>query len=878
MSESESHSGLVLELADQFLERYRKGEKPSLKEYIDRHPDLASDIRQVFNAMAMMENIALADESVHAGQEEPAPAEAPQQLGDFRIIREVGRGGMGIVYEAEQVSLGRQVALKVLPQRKLVDPRQRRRFEREARAAARLHHTNIVPVFGVGEHDGLPYYVMQFIQGLGLDSVLEELKRIPKATPAAGPAAESTPPVRALSAANVARSLLTGRFSATAEEESAEDVAPPANPAEAPTLAPDIAPLSSPSGGSLSQSGSTVALPGQSDADGTSSRKKTTYWQSIAHIGVQVADALDYAHKQGILHRDIKPSNLLLDLRGIVWVTDLGLAKGGDHEDITHTGDIVGTLRFMPPEAFEGKSEARSDVYSLGLTLYELLAMRPAFAERDRNQLVVQVTTTEPPRLERLNRSIPRDLATIVHKAIERDIKRRYASAADLAADLRRFLDDEPIHARRIGSLERTWRWCRRNPAVALLTAAVVGVTLMGFVLVTWKWQEAVANETAARASAADALAKERLADVRQREADAARRDAEAKTRELKRLHGQLRIVNYGSLTNLAQLALEVKDIRRVRDLLEQMRPAPGETDFRDFEWHYLHAACNPEAAAFTVIGHSSLDTVGAPRRSSDGKSWLLTATAPRDTGAGKVATQSTAWRVDARSGGLGEGLEQQAISVAWHPNGKHVYSLVPAVEPPKDAKGPQPMRVIVSSFGGPRVLGAAAGASKLALSPSAQQYATMGQSGITVREGRNGTVQWTAPWTKDVAPQLIAFSPGGKYLIAEASTNVAEKSESARKVWIWDAQTGKLVADLAALLNEAVMSAAFDEKDARMLLLNKSRELQVVDTGSLKVLMSVTRPTFGRQISPDKRRGAVVGSSSARIQRRRQSHRLYRS
>src|SRR5437016_301185 len=175
MSSAGSRSGVVLALAEEFLARYRRGERPALKEYIDRHPELAAEIRQVFPAMALMENIAVADDSLAA----KAPgAVALQQLGDYRIVREIGRGGMGIVYEAEQLSLGRHVALKLLPQAVRVEEATRRRFEREAKAAARLHHTNIVPVFGVGEHDGLPYYVMQFIQGTGLDVVIEELVRM----------------------------------------------------------------------------------------------------------------------------------------------------------------------------------------------------------------------------------------------------------------------------------------------------------------------------------------------------------------------------------------------------------------------------------------------------------------------------------------------------------------------------------------------------------------------------------------------------------------------------------------------------------------------------------------------------------------------------
>src|SRR5262249_33789384 len=160
--------------------------------------------------------------------------------------------------------------------------------------------------------------------------------------------------------------------------------------------------------------------------------RKPTYWQSVARLGVQVADALQHAHSQGVLHRDIKPSNLLLDAHGTVWVTDFGLAKADDQPNLTHIGDILGTLRYMPPEAFEGQTDPRSDVYSLGLTLYELLALRPAFDEKDRHKLIKQVTTAEAPRLDTLDPSIPRDLVTIVQKATNREPGRRYATAGDL--------------------------------------------------------------------------------------------------------------------------------------------------------------------------------------------------------------------------------------------------------------------------------------------------------------------------------------------------------------------------------------------------------------------------------------------------------------
>src|SRR5262252_5409887 len=168
---------LLTQLADEVAARYRAGERPTLQEYLERYPQLADDLRELFPAMVEIEQVK-EDHQEAVGQEAAPPAPALQQLGDFRILREVGQGGMGIVYEAEQVSLGRHVALKVLPKSMLLDTKAKRRFEREAKAAAKLHHTNIVPVFGVGEQDGMPHYVMQFIQGLGLDAVLEELKKL----------------------------------------------------------------------------------------------------------------------------------------------------------------------------------------------------------------------------------------------------------------------------------------------------------------------------------------------------------------------------------------------------------------------------------------------------------------------------------------------------------------------------------------------------------------------------------------------------------------------------------------------------------------------------------------------------------------------------
>jgi WD40 repeat protein len=217
-------------------------------------------------------------------------------------------------------------------------------------------------------------------------------------------------------------------------------------------------------------------------------------------MGVQVAAGLDYAHQQGILHRDIKPSNLLLDARGTVWITDFGLAKAEGSEELTHTGDIVGTLRYMAPERFRGKSDPRSDVYGLGITLYELLTLRPAFEDSHRPRLMERVTHDDPSRPRKVDRSIPRDLETIVLKAIAKEPGRRYQKAAELGADLGRFLAGEPVRARRIGVWQRTAKWVKRRPALAALlavSAAAAFFLIVGTVIHNVQLGEALADAQA---------------------------------------------------------------------------------------------------------------------------------------------------------------------------------------------------------------------------------------------------------------------------------------------------------------------------------------------------------------------------------------------
>jgi serine/threonine protein kinase len=433
MNELKSQQTLLDAVAEEFTARFRQGERPSVEEYAARYPQAASQIRELLPSIVMLEQLKPPRLPPNRPGRDAAP---PQQLGDYRIVREVGRGGMGIVYEAMQQSLGRRVAVKLLPHHAHLDARRLERFRIEAQAAARLHHTNIVPVFGLFESDGLQYYVMQFIDGRGLDAVLND--------PDGRAALRDTQPQRR-STVKVVPATAAG---------SASNSEPP------PVALPVIV--------------TTAPRPISQTSD---------YYRQAARIGFQAANALHYAHAQGVLHRDIKPANLLLDQQGTVWITDFGLAKLRESDGLTATGDLVGTLQYMAPESLHGQSGPQSDIYSLGLTLYELLTRKPCFREASPAKLLKLISEQEPARPRSLDPSIPRDLETIVLKAIAREPRDRYATGGALADDLGRFLEDRPILARRSSSFERLWRWSRRNRSLATAaTAALVSLVLAAVV------------------------------------------------------------------------------------------------------------------------------------------------------------------------------------------------------------------------------------------------------------------------------------------------------------------------------------------------------------------------------------------------------------
>lgn len=419
---------------EEFTFRLRQGQRPSIGEFKERYPSIAEEIEDLLTSVAMIEELKTQNTATNESlKNDMKQITRLERIGDYRIIRELGRGGMGVVFEAIHESLGRRVAIKVMPNRTFDDQKYLERFKREAQAAANLHHTNIVNVFGIGQTGEHHYYVMEFVDGESLSEILKRLNDLSDSNTLTAFNAETQEEHAPV-------------FNELQHRETIDDQSVPRSP---------FAKFDSP--------------------------RERYFW--TARIGAQLADGLAYAHGLNILHRDIKPANLLIDENETAWLTDFGLVKNITHQTITKTGDIIGTPQYMAPESFDGSYDQRSETYCLGLTLYEMATLRPAFENASTPELIRRITTTSPLAPNKIARKIPRDLSRIIQKSISKEPAYRYQSAANMREDLRAFLDDRPIAARRISLLENMYRWSRRNPlqaslsffsAAMLLTIAVV--------------------------------------------------------------------------------------------------------------------------------------------------------------------------------------------------------------------------------------------------------------------------------------------------------------------------------------------------------------------------------------------------------------------
>lgn len=533
-SSDSSVETLLGQVAGEYFEQMTGGEAPDIEDFARRYPEIAEQIRCAFPALQAVGQTRQEEPS------QPGPLAHDKRLGDFRIVGELGRGGMGVVYEAEQLSLGRQVALKVLMFAALAQEHSLQRFRNEVRAAGALHHPNIVPIHAVGEEQGVHYFAMQLIRGRTLAEVIAQLVVMQ----AAG---------QSLNGSSISKSISV---------DEADDRSWQSGRANTRDTHVNV---------------STVA----------SDERRSAFARAVARLGVQAAEALQHAHESGVLHRDIKPGNLMLDAEGQLYITDFGLARMEADVGITMTGDLVGTLRYMSPEQALAKRtviDHRSDIYSLGATLYELLTLRPPLDGASRQELLKQIAVEDPPKLRQINPSVPRELETIVLKAIEKEPEDRYETANELADDLRAFLEDRPIKAKAPTFVQRAAKWSRRHrslvaAAVVVLLMATLGLGLSTLIVLRQKTQTSNALKTARTSF---------------NQSESYRRQAEQAVDMTERLL-------YVRNLSLAAQAYRDGDTRKAADLLTTNPAYRSRPELRAFEWHYLCRLALPEHTRLTV-------------------------------------------------------------------------------------------------------------------------------------------------------------------------------------------------------------------------------------------------------------------------------------
>ena len=732
------------------------------------------------------------------------PRAAGRRFGDYELLGEIARGGMGVVYRARQVSLNRVVALKMILKGELATPADVQRFRTEAEAVASLDHPHIVPIYEVGEHDGEPFFSMRLIEGDSLDKK-------------AGP------------------------------------------------------------------------------------RRKP---RAAARLAATVARAVHHAHQRGILHRDLKPANILLDEQGQPHITDFGLAKrveGAAQQ--TQTGAVLGTPSYMAPEQAAGRKglTVGVDVYALGAILYECLTGRPPFRAESALETLVQVLEREPPPLRQIEPSVPRDLETICLKCLAKSPPHRYAGAADLADDLERWLDGEPIRARRVGTLERAVKWARRQPLVAALLAVVVLVATAGLGGVLWKYRDAEQQKQIAQQERdysqeqeALAIARGELVERRRQEAEHLRRRAQKGEddawQELQRSRHSLFTAQLFRVAGLWD-----RDPVLARELLEDDRVCRPE--LRNFAWGVYHRLSRWGRRKLPVFGeHLAYSPDGKILALSHHQTIRLWDTAREGTIAGWVAHEGPIRSLaisgdgkrlasggedkllriwDVRTGKLLHSLKGQmgAIrAVAFHPDGKTVAAGGGALRKVKDPSwrlGQGEIRLWDLTTGKDRVLlkGHDAAIYCLALSPDGKTLAagTTHQSNIHLFDvppdwpsaagvGKaRATLYRKAGWI-----QGLGFSPDGK-LLADGSAS--------QTVGLWDLTTNQLVATLWGHTDEVegiafsrdgrLVASAGRDRTARIWDVARKREVAV-----LRHMERLNEVAF----SPDGK--TLTTSSGATVQR----------